>query len=127
MTMRDRFIDVTTTLLDRDPRVSVVLADIGVARFRETFRPVRVGRFLVAPPWDRPSASSDDLLLVDPGRAFGTGTHETTRLCLREVGRRVRGGGRVLDVGCGSGVLSGGPLLPAYISKSIGTWTARVR
>ena len=53
-----------------------------VARFREGFRSFRVGRFLVAPPWDAPARPSPDLLVVDPGRAFGTGTHETTRLCL---------------------------------------------
>ena len=55
-----------------------------VARFREGFRPFTVGRFLVAPPWNVPAPSRPDqrVLIVDPGRAFGTGTHETTRLCL---------------------------------------------
>ena len=54
-----------------------------VARFRENFRAFRAGRFLVAPPWD--AAGGRRLARparVDPGRAFGTGTHETTRLCL---------------------------------------------
>ena len=60
---------------------------------------------MVAPPWDRPAAG--DLLLVDPGRAFGTGTHESTRLCLGALedlaGRRALG--TVIDVGTGTGIL----------------------
>ena len=77
-----------------------------VARFRESFRAFRVGRFVIAPPWDQPSGGHD-VVLVDPGQAFGTGTHETTRLCLRAledlaVGRSL---GRVIDVGAGTGIL----------------------
>jgi ribosomal protein L11 methyltransferase len=79
-----------------------------VTRFREGFRAFRVGRFLVAPPWDAPQGPSPDALLVDPGRAFGTGTHETTRLCLRALedlaGRRALG--RALDLGAGTGLLA---------------------
>jgi ribosomal protein L11 methyltransferase len=79
-----------------------------VARFREGFTPLRVGRFLVAPSWDAPAVPSPDVLLVDPGRAFGTGTHETTRLCLRVLedlaGRRALG--RTLDLGAGTALLA---------------------
>ena len=78
-----------------------------VARFRESFRAFRVGGFVIAPPWDRP-LESEGTLLVDPGRAFGTGTHETTRLCLGVLEERARRGplGRVLDVGTGTGILA---------------------
>lgn len=80
-----------------------------VERFREGFRAFRVGRFVVAPPWDTPSSGpSPDLLVVDPGRAFGTGTHETTRLCLsalEDLAAR-RPLGRTLDLGSGTALLA---------------------
>jgi ribosomal protein L11 methyltransferase len=78
-----------------------------VARFREGFRPFQVGRFLVAPRWET-RAPSPGVLVVDPGRAFGTGTHETTRLCLEsleELAAR-RPLGRTLDLGSGTGLLA---------------------
>ena len=79
-----------------------------VGRFRETFKASRAGRFLVAPAWDAPAERSADVLLVDPGRAFGTGTHETTRLCLQSLedlaGRRRLG--RTLDLGAGTALLA---------------------
>jgi ribosomal protein L11 methyltransferase len=80
-----------------------------VARFRETFRAFEVGRFRVAPPWEpAPSTEPSRTLIVDPGRAFGTGTHETTRLCLlalQELADR-RPLGAVVDIGAGTGILA---------------------
>jgi ribosomal protein L11 methyltransferase len=72
-------------------------------KWRAFHRPVRVGRLWVGPPWEEPPA---DVLavVVDPGRAFGTGSHATTRLCL-EVLQEVEPQ-PVLDIGCGSGVLA---------------------
>jgi ribosomal protein L11 methyltransferase len=74
-----------------------------VDRWRTFHKPVRVGRLWVGPPWETPD---DDLIavVIDPGRAFGTGAHPTTRLCL-ELLQRVEPRSLV-DVGCGSGVLS---------------------
>ncbi len=80
-----------------------------VARFRETFRPLAAGGFLVTPAWHAPdSAAGLRSLRVDPGRAFGTGTHETTRLCLAALESLAAAGplGRVLDVGTGTGILA---------------------
>lgn len=75
--------------------------------------PQRAGRFLVRPPWIPSAEHEDDLveLLVDPGHTFGSGTHESTRLCLELLGRWVAPGDTVLDVGCGSGILAVGALL----------------
>ena len=78
-----------------------------VARFREGFRAVRAGGFLIAPCWDVPARPSEPLLVVDPGQAFGTGTHESTRLCLEALARLCASSAprTVLDVGTGSGIL----------------------
>jgi ribosomal protein L11 methyltransferase len=72
-------------------------------RWRAFHQPVRVGALWIGPPWETPPADAL-AVVVDPGRAFGTGSHATTRLCLlflQEVDV-----GSLLDVGCGSGVLS---------------------
>lgn len=81
-----------------------------VARFREGFRGFSCGGFWIAPEWDTTAAPIGRLrLIVDPGRAFGTGTHETTRLCLEALEEEAavrKPGDRVLDVGTGSGILA---------------------
>ena len=72
-------------------------------RWREFHRPVRIGPLWIGPPWEHAPAGAL-AVVIDPGRAFGTGAHPTTRLCLElllELSPR-----SLLDVGCGSGVLS---------------------
>lgn len=72
-------------------------------RWKEFHKPVRIGPLWVGPPWaERPEDAL--AVVVDPGLAFGTGAHPTTRLCLELLLELPRG--RLLDVGCGSGVLS---------------------
>lgn len=98
---------------DYRSRLSVVTGDAWRDAWKEHFKPARIGqRLLVRPSWEvvRPWPGEVELV-VDPGRAFGSGTHETTRLVLREIDRRVRGGERVLDAGCGSGILGIAALL----------------
>ncbi len=77
-------------------------------RWKEHFTILRVGRRLVVkPPWLEYTAQTDDLVIeLDPGLAFGTGHHPTTRLCLEGLERLVRPGDSVLDLGVGSGILS---------------------
>jgi len=72
-------------------------------RWREFHRPVRVGRLWIGPPWET-APHGVEAIVVDPGRAFGTGGHATTRLCLQLLDAVERGS--LLDVGCGSGVLA---------------------
>jgi ribosomal protein L11 methyltransferase len=72
-------------------------------RWREFHRPVRIGALWIGPPWEHPPADAI-AVVVDPGRAFGTGAHPTTRLCL-ELLQELEPTS-LLDVGCGSGVLS---------------------
>jgi ribosomal protein L11 methyltransferase len=78
------------------------------AAFAAHHRPRAVGeRLLVAPPWDLPAAPGREVIVVDPGQAFGTGQHATTRGCLEEI-EAAAGAGLCsgLDVGTGSGVLA---------------------
>ncbi len=76
--------------------------------WRRGFTAQRIGkRLLLRPSWEVAQAEPDDVVLtIDPENAFGSGDHETTRLVLRILDQWVAGGERVLDVGCGSGVLS---------------------
>ena len=105
--------DAATPALALPPGATVQAAEVEevdwVARFREGFHAFHVGRFLVAPPWDPATDRlSPDTLVVDPGRAFGTGTHETTRLCLAALeGLAIRRPlGRTLDLGAGTALLA---------------------
>ncbi|HHH82330.1 MAG TPA: 50S ribosomal protein L11 methyltransferase [Chloroflexi bacterium] len=72
------------------------------------YRPLPIGRrLLVLPSWYEPKAGADRLpVWIDPGMAFGTGTHPTTRLCLEAMEQVLRPGSAVADLGCGSGILS---------------------
>ena len=62
--------------------------------------------FWIVPSWHEPPAEARTVIRLDPGLAFGTGTHPTTRMCLRWIARHDMAGRRVLDYGCGSGILA---------------------
>jgi ribosomal protein L11 methyltransferase len=78
-----------------------------VALTQRDFPPMRVGqRLWIVPTWHAPPEPDAINIVLDPGAAFGTGSHPTTRLCLAWLEREVRPGDAVLDYGCGSGILA---------------------
>ena len=79
--------------------------------WKKYYKPLEIGdRLLVVPQWEtedpKVRASSRVPLILDPGLTFGTGSHATTRLCLTALEKAIQGGERVLDLGCGSGILA---------------------
>lgn len=77
-------------------------------KWKTHYQPLRVGRFFIRPSWyaDELGEPDDLLITLDPGMAFGSGTHATTQLCLQMMPRVIGEGVRVLDVGTGSGILA---------------------
>jgi ribosomal protein L11 methyltransferase len=74
--------------------------------WKQSWQPVEIGRFIIAPPWSDLGVVHDRLVIrIEPGMAFGTGTHETTRLCLEAIQKHYSGGS-FLDVGAGTGILA---------------------
>jgi ribosomal protein L11 methyltransferase len=78
-----------------------------LAEWKRHWQPTEVGQFIIAPPW-APVRDTDDkfVIKIEPSMAFGTGTHETTRLCLEALGDIITPGMSVIDVGTGTGILA---------------------
>jgi ribosomal protein L11 methyltransferase len=95
-------------LLPRSARIEHVVGDAWRDAYKQYFKVTRLGpRLVIRPSWEPYTpAPSDVVVTVDPGRAFGTGTHESTRLLMAALDARVRGGEQVLDLGCGTGILA---------------------
>lgn len=76
--------------------------------WKKYFKPIRLGKnMVVKPSWELYDAKEDDIVIeIDPGNAFGSGTHETTSLCIEMIEKYLKPFDRVVDVGCGSGILS---------------------
>ncbi|HEV2837560.1 MAG TPA: 50S ribosomal protein L11 methyltransferase, partial [Pyrinomonadaceae bacterium] len=90
----------------RDMSVREVEQRDWLEEWKKSWQPVEVGRFIIAPPWSNVDERPDRVVIrIEPGMAFGTGTHETTRLCLAAVQKYFEGGS-FLDVGTGTGILA---------------------
>ncbi|HEX8476283.1 MAG TPA: 50S ribosomal protein L11 methyltransferase [Pyrinomonadaceae bacterium] len=95
----------------REMSAREVAAHDWLAEWKRGWQPVEVGqRFIVAPPWSELDGTHDDhddriIIRIEPGMAFGTGTHETTRLCLAAIEKHFAGGS-FLDAGTGTGILA---------------------
>ena len=75
--------------------------------WQQFYKPMEIGeRLLVIPEWEKCDPKERVTVTLNPGLTFGTGSHATTRLCLRTLDKLVQGGEKVLDLGCGSGILS---------------------
>lgn len=76
--------------------------------WKQYFKPIYVGdRLIIKPEWEKIENAEDKIVFnIDPGMTFGSGQHETTRLCVETLDTTVKKGDKVLDLGCGSGILS---------------------
>lgn len=76
--------------------------------WKKYYKPKKIGsRIVIKPTWENYEKKDDEMIIeIDPGMAFGTGTHETTMMCIQQLEKYVKSGHTVFDVGCGSGILS---------------------
>lgn len=76
--------------------------------WKKYFKPFKIGEnIIIKPSWEDYQEKEKDIVIdIDPGMAFGTGTHETTSLCIEALEKYIKKGDRVFDIGCGSGILS---------------------
>ena len=79
-----------------------------INNWKQYFKQFYVDDLLIIPSWEevKPEDEGRMIIHIDPGTAFGTGMHETTQLCIRQLKKYVKPGAQMLDVGCGSGILS---------------------
>jgi ribosomal protein L11 methyltransferase len=77
-----------------------------LAEWKRHWRPTEAGKFVIAPPWSDVGTTDKFVIRIEPNMAFGTGTHETTKLCLDAISRYFQPGDSFLDVGTGTGILA---------------------
>ena len=98
---------ISTLGLDATVETEGMCEEDWAEAWKKYYHPIRIGRVTVVPAWEEYTPSEGELILrMDPGMAFGTGTHETTRLVMEMLSDEIRGGERLLDVGTGSGILA---------------------
>ena len=103
--LKGRFADLG---IDAKLTISGVCEEDWANSWKAYYKPIEIGeKIVIVPAWEKYEAPEGKLVVrMDPGMAFGTGSHETTRLVIGLLEKYVRGGERVLDVGCGSGILA---------------------
>ncbi len=103
--LKGRFSDLG---IDAKLTISGVCEEDWANSWKAYYKPIEIGeKIVIVPAWEKYEAPEGKLVVrMDPGMAFGTGSHETTRLVIGLLEKYVRGGERVLDVGCGSGILA---------------------
>ena len=77
-----------------------------LAEWKKHWKPTEIGKFIIAPPWEDVAETDKIVIKIEPNMAFGTGTHDTTKLCLKAIGELYEPGQTVLDVGTGTGILA---------------------
>ena len=96
--------------LDRDAVKSVNTRTVEetdwLAEWKKHWKPTEIGKFIIAPPWETIAETDKIIIRIEPNMAFGTGTHDTTKLCLKAIGEMYSPGQTVLDVGTGTGILA---------------------
>ena len=86
---------------------ALIRADNWDEEWKKYYSPIKTGRLVVVPEWINYAAKKGEKIVkMHPGQAFGTGEHESTRICLYLLQKEIKGGEKVIDVGCGSGILA---------------------
>lgn len=85
-----------------------------LAEWKKYWKPTVIGKFIIVPPWERFAETEKIVIRIEPNMAFGTGTHETTQLCLQAISDNYRNTQSFLDVGTGTGILA---IVAAKISE----------
>ncbi len=123
-TPEDLAAHLTRADFESDVTIEAVASHDWANEWRENFPPLEIGRFLIVPSWEDAPQSNKIPIELDPGLAFGTGQHPTTRMCLELLGELDLDGQKLLDVGCGSGILSiaAAKLGAAVVGSDLDEW-----